>query len=255
LIFQWSDLPETVRSIPVTLTDPLGVAASTLSETSREVTWENALGSFKPPEIKAIKVSRPKWAPLSAVLAIIAMAGCALSKPQGNANRRLSLAYGCVIAGVALCPVVRVPLTLPWAGRGAIPDDQAAATVEGLLTNVYCSFSFRDENDIYDHLAVSVTGDQLTETYLDPRRALELENRGGARARLDQVEVTQVDSVTAEYDGGLAISASWDVSGSVNHFGHTHYRRNRYSAVLHLRPIEGVWKISAIDVREEQRVL
>lgn len=120
---------------------------------------------------------------------------------------------------------------------------------------MYGSFSFREESDIYDHLAVSVTGDQLTQTYLDQRRDLELENRGGARARVDQVEVGQVDSVVAEDDGGLTISASWGVSGSVNHFGHTHYRRNRYDAVLHLRPVDGVWKISSIDVREEQRVL
>ena len=102
---------------------------------------------------------------------------------------------------------------------------------------------------------VSVTGEQLTDIYLEHRRALDLENRGGARARVDRVEVTQVDSVVNEADGGLTVTARWNVSGSVNHFGHTHYRRNRYAALVRLLPVDGVWKITQIDVRDEEREL
>ena len=41
----------------------------------------------------------------------------------------------------------------------------------------------------------------------------------------------------------------------LNHFGHVHYRRNRYNAALHLLAVEGTWKIREIEVFDERRVL
>jgi hypothetical protein len=134
-----------------------------------------------------------------------------------------------------------------------LPPAQAESIVEQLLTNVYRSFDFRQENAIYDQLALSVSGDQLTEIYLDQRRALELENRGGARARVETVKVLDIESVQTT-KRGADITARWNVSGSVNHFGHTHYRQNAYHATLQLIPVDGVWKIIGIDVYEEKRI-
>jgi hypothetical protein len=102
---------------------------------------------------------------------------------------------------------------------------------------------------------VSVTGEQLSEVYLENRRALELENRGGARARVDEVEVLEVRSVRRDGQGGFRVEATWTVSGSVNHFGHVHYRRNRYDAALNLLASEGSWKIRGIEVLDERQLL
>ena len=55
--------------------------------------------------------------------------------------------------------------------------------------------------------------------------------------------------------GGVSVTARWTVSGSVNHFGHTHYRRNRYAARVDLLPVDGIWKIGGIEVLEEEREL
>jgi len=126
---------------------------------------------------------------------------------------------------------------------------------DGLLTGVYRSFDLRDEEAIYDRLAISVTGERLTELYLQSRRALELQNRGGARARVDQVEVHEVRSVRRDGDGGFRVEATWTVSGSVNHFGHVHYRQNRYDAALHLVAVDGAWKLRDIEILDERRVL
>ena len=41
---------------------------------------------------------------------------------------------------------------------------------------------FRDEAQVYDRLAVSVTGETLTEVYLEQQKALKMEERGGAQA-------------------------------------------------------------------------
>jgi hypothetical protein len=132
---------------------------------------------------------------------------------------------------------------------------EAADVLDDLLTNVYRAFDLRDEEAIYDRMAVSVTGEQLTEVYLENRRALELENRGGARARVDEVEVLAVDSVRRDGEGGFRVEATWNVSGSVNYFGHVHYGQNRYDAAVHLLAVDGTWKIKKNELLDERRVL
>ena len=90
---------------------------------------------------------------------------------------------------------------------------------------------YRQEEAIYDRLAVSVTGETLTEVYLEQRRALEMEERGGARARVETVEVPEVRQVSAADKGGFVADAVWVVGGTVTHFGHRHFRQNRYDAI------------------------
>ena len=81
-----------------------------------------------------------------------------------------------------------------------------------------------------------------------------MEERGGARARVEAVEVLEVTSVTAGSDGGFDARASWSVSGMVTHFGHRHFRQNRYEARVVVVPVDGAWKIRSVDVLDEQRV-
>ena len=123
-----------------------------------------------------------------------------------------------------------------------------------MLPNVYRAFEFREESAVYDRLAVSVTGDTLTDVYLEHRRALEMVERGGARARVEAVEVSDVKSVEAGTDGGLDAEATWTVGGTVTHFGHRHFRQNRYDARVTLVPVEGNWKIRAIELLDEVRI-
>ncbi len=131
----------------------------------------------------------------------------------------------------------------------------ATEILDGLLTNVYRSFDLRDEDIVYDRLAMSVSGDQLTEIYLQSRGALELEERGGARGKVDDVEVREVRSVVHQGDGTLSVDGVWTVSGSVSHFGHTHFRQNRYHAVVNIAADGGVWKIRKLTVLDERRLL
>jgi hypothetical protein len=123
------------------------------------------------------------------------------------------------------------------------------------LTNVYRAFDVRDESRVYDRLATSVVGGQLEQIYLENRKALALENRGGAQASVDEVEVLSVNQVTASEEGGFIADAVWNVSGSVSHFGHTHYRRNKNRALVTFMQDGDSWKIRNIELIEEQRVL
>jgi hypothetical protein len=45
------------------------------------------------------------------------------------------------------------------------------------------------------------------------------------------------------------------VSGSVSHFGHTHYRRNQNHALVTFVVDGDTWKMREIEVIEEQRLL
>ena len=94
----------------------------------------------------------------------------------------------------------------------------------------------------------------LTEVYLEHRRALEMEERGGGRARVEAVEVQAVNEVSASADRGFDAVARWTVRGMVTHFGHRHFRENRYEASVTVVPIDDHWRIRAIDVLNEERV-
>ena len=214
---------------------------------AQDLRWQNDLSGSETPEVRAVP-ARPPRLPLAS----LALAGLAATLTIVRKRWR-SHAVAALAVAIALYPFVRTPVTLlgGWAPARA----EMAEVVDNLLTNVYRSFDLRGEEKIYDRLAVSVTGEQLKEIYLENRRALELEYRGGARARVDEVEVIAVRSVRSDGEGGFRVEASWTVSGSVNHFGHVHYRRNRYDAALWIHAVDGVWKIRAIEVLDERRVL
>ena len=168
-----------------------------------------------------------------------------------NTRNRNSLSTRSLQFALALAGVVAVISAL----RTSTPlnRQQAASTLDRLLTRLYRSFDEGDEKAIYRRLAESVTGEQINEIYLEHRRALDSEERGGARARVNNVEVLRVRSLKKGASGSLLIDATWTVSGDVDHFGHTHQRRNRYDAIVKIVPVDDGWKIGAIEVADRLR--
>jgi hypothetical protein len=43
-------------------------------------------------------------------------------------------------------------------------------------------------------------------------------------------------------------------AGSVGHWGHVHQWRNQYRAVLDVAPVDGEWKLVALEILEEERL-
>jgi len=141
-----------------------------------------------------------------------------------------------------------------WIGNAArLSNDAADEVVTGLLHNVYRAFDFRDEEKIYDVLERSVDGDLLAQIYLETRRGLELANQGGARAKVKEIEVIDLDTEQAD-QGGFTARATWNVAGSVGHWGHIHQRQNQYQAILRIQPIDGEWKMTGLEILEERRL-
>ena len=159
-----------------------------------------------------------------------------------------------LVAGIVLYPFLRVSVTDHLPTTIVVNKEQSTFILQNLLKNVYRSFDFKNEEDVYDKLALSLDGDLLSDIYLQTRKGMEIEKQGGARARVKDVEIIEATSESLPDELGLKFHSVWNVSGSVEHWGHKHNRVNQYEAKITVKPVDGSWKITNIDLIEEKRV-
>lgn len=128
--------------------------------------------------------------------------------------------------------------------------------VYALLRNTYHAFDFRDESTIYDTLEVSISGPLLEQVYLEMRSSLELENAGGPRIRVNEIALRECHAADSPElpEGSFKTRAEWVTIGEVTHWGHTHERTNRYEAEVTISSGSKVWKISGLNLLNEERV-
>jgi hypothetical protein len=187
--------------------------------------------------------------PLLAAALVVLLVGFRRCRAEASlAATRVFLALALVVG-----PVARTTMALPASASGVPSERQARRILAGLLPNVYRAMEFRDERLIYDRLAVSVTGETLTDIYLEQRRTLELEERGGAQARVETVEILDAREIERQ-EPGFRVRSTWTVGGMVTHFGHRHFRQNRYDARIAIVPVEGTWKIRSVEILEQDRL-
>ncbi len=259
VVLQWDLFSPQVKAIATTITDPETSKTQWLRPEQPLALWQNELPNFALPSIEAIAVQAPQlpFPVVSVLLIVSALLLDTVGLRTGSQPKRSLLRVTRIILPVAIFayPLVvwSIPLRLPFQSKPS--PTQAAFILDSLLTNVYRAFEFRNEEDIYDKLAISVTGEQLTEIYLESRRSLEVENRGGARAQVEEVDVTEVTSVSSAPGGKIIVQAEWRVGGSVSHFGHTHFRHNQYVALVTMSFSDSVWKINEIELIDEHRLL
>ena len=245
----WSDR---IQQIPAASVDQAGPLPVLLEPDWRVLEWQNFL---KHPELPTLRLlAEPpsslargywmlRWWLLTATVLALTLAVARQLK------RRAGIAAVLVAAGVAHLVILGI-----WLSRdAALSDDRAGEIVAGLLHNIYRAFDFRDEEKIYDVLARSIEGELLERVYLETRRSLELVNQGGARAKVKSVELVEIAAEPAD-EGAFVAQATWNVGGSVGHWGHVHERRNRYRAELRVSPRDAVWKLSALEILEEERL-
>ena len=251
----WSGF-ESEAVIPATATDPESSVSAELNQRQPALLWENELSEDPTPVVFAIAVEPPVfWTP------VVSLALVGLAVAFGVAalrGRRRAVSVALVRIGLAsallLAPFGNVALPLP-SSAGATPDSSGAKRILSLvLPNVYRAFEYPTESTVYDRLALSVTGETLTEIYLEHRRAVRMEERGGAKATVEAVEVIEVDSVEPGNPGGFVAETAWTVGGTVTHFGHRHFRQNRYDARVSVVPVDGYWKIRSIEILDEKRL-
>jgi hypothetical protein len=252
LSFRWIEIPTGIGSIPVTVIDPENVVSGMITVGQPVIDWQYALLEDPIPSVEAVAVEPARFpipwlaSPLLALVVVLAIAAARGRRPLiALAGARIILATAIVVG-----PVVQTAVALPGSVGRTPSERQARRILAGLLPNVYRALEFRDEATIYDRLAISVTGDALSDVYLEQRRSLEVEERGGAQARVEAVEVLSADRIEPT-ESGFSVRSEWTVGGMVTHFGHRHFRQNRYNAIIDLEPVDGAWKIAAIEILEQ----
>jgi hypothetical protein len=167
-------------------------------------------------------------------------------------GKRAAAAGGAALMGCAILIYPLLNLPVPVSAKPELSDEAASKVVSSLLKNVYTSFDFRGESAIYDALGQSLSGELLADVYLQTIKSLELASQGGARVKVKEVTLN-----TAEFkpkESGIDAICTWDVIGAVGHWGHIHQRKNRYEAELAVQPVDGHWKITRLEILQEERI-
>ncbi len=248
----WDLFNEKINRVPASTIDQAGPLPTFLEPDFAVLEWKNFLTNPELPTLIPI-VSPPDMVARIAYYLRWVMGAFAL-----GFMTRLIIVFrreeGATTAAVWSVLFSVITVAGWWVSQTAVITDAKAQTiVSGLLHNVYRAFDFRAEEQIYDVLDQSVTGDLLAEIYLDTRRGLELVNQGGARAKVKSIELIDVN-IRAGQNGGFMAESTWNVNGSVGHWGHIHERRNQYRAILNIQPVSGEWKLTGLDIQEEVRL-
>jgi len=159
---------------------------------------------------------------------------------------------GGVLAGQALG---RLPLVETAFSRSTPSQTETAKILQGLLLNTYRAFMLEQDEDIYDTLSRSVSGDFLNTLYLKNREGMVMRDAQGAVALVRRLDVRSIESLRRTASGNIEFVANWDVYGSVHHTNHVHYRCNAYSAEVSMAPATDYWKLVRIQLLNEQRVM
>jgi len=201
----------------------------------------------------------PAWGTLAAILFTVSFVAAAVARR----SPRAALGAGLVAAAavIVLRPSAPAALALGTRAAPSIPEDSARSTFEALHANLYRSFDYESESAVYDALSRSVSGELLEETYLSVRRALVMEEEGGAMSRVVAVRpmATQLESQgEIESEGrriaAFTVSARWQVDGRVTHWGHAHDRTNEYEGRFTVAAERGGWRIHDAEITRQERI-
>ncbi len=259
---EWDLFSERIQKVTARMTDPAGPFPYDLEPDDNVLHWTNYLKNYTIPTVEKINVAEQHQGvpvPMGSVVCVallfpIGWGVLRRKKNGGSVKPLLSLVGLLVVSALLLIPAFQVPVGgSARASQISIEDGQAI--LDSLLKNVYRAFDFRDEEDVYDKLAISVSGDLLADLYLEQRKSLVVEQAGGAQAKVEEIAIEKVTvSDSTEHAGALDLKAQWTALGQVGHWGHIHTRQNRYDAIVTIKPVEGAWKIIDLELLEETRI-
>jgi hypothetical protein len=250
----WSLYPESAPAIEASAVDPHGAFTIMLSPQAKTLKWKNRLSGYQVPAITALGIEKPAR-PLVSILLwfllLVVVLRLAVYKKELRPNKWVIFL---LVLSFVSYPFLRVKMDLPFLPKAKPSFERTETILNKLLSNTYRAFDRRNESDVYDLLAISVSGDQLTDIFMQNRQAMALENRGGARANVDEVIIKELRDFKRLSEERYEVDTRWTVRGSVNHFGHTHYRQNQYRALVSFGIEENSWKILNIEILDTRRL-
>ena len=252
----WELFGDRVQQIPAAASDEAGPLPALLTQADPVLHWKNYLKkptiphlvNIAPPQTSA-RISIPVVT-LLCVVALVPLASAmvrSFNQPAGSSARVVLLCLTTAAIGIVAFPYARFAVANPFARSLQLTDAQAEDILAGLLHNVYRAFDRRDPSLIYDQLSRSIAGDLLEQVYLDTRKSIEIENQGGLKINVTEVDVFELESLKQDRSG-VDLRCRWRVSGSVGHWGHVHARSNQRQADLKIAVVDEVWKIVDMDI-------
>ena len=249
----WDLFSDRINQVPGVATDEAGGMPGTLTIDEPTLMWRNYL---KHPTVPAfLNIAPPQTKILSLpVLSIACLsAGLLVWMRSSSMTHRAGWTLTLAAIGLISLPIQNARWKIPLTTHAEVSPDDAAQISYSLLHNIYRAFDYRDEGTVYDVLERSIAGELLTQVYLETRQSLTLATQGGAKVKVKQVALIDCQSEQRDQDSFVA-NCRWIVSGNVGHWGHVHQRTNQYQGKLLVLPIDGRWKITAMDVLSEERL-
>lgn len=231
--------------------------------------WANP-GLPELPEVVAVNTDSDATRPATTSLPLVSFActGIALLILTGSLLRRFrikKIIWFLIPLAIAAAATwtLRTDVRLPGSQPATLASDRAADVFDQLIKNMFRSFDYSSEEDIYDSLSASTSGPLLKEVYLKMRKSLEIKEQGGAIATIDKIEIVsgeiskQPASSTAGAmpltSPGFAWRCKWNLTGTVEHWGHIHQRTNSYDAIFNVQNIDGEWKFTDYETLNEKQ--
>lgn len=253
VVMDWDLWDERITRVPVSAVDQAGPLPSYLESDWRQLVWENFLQHPDIPQLNIIELPAETWQTLlhKSRFALCILVLSFLVLLGYRVTQRRHIIPVAVTSGVL---IVTCSLSFYYGESNQPKKARASAIIADLLHNIYRAFDYREESDIYDVLERSVTGELLTDIFLDTKRSLVVANQGGARAKVKDIALEDVTLKPSDDDNRFRAEASWVVSGSVGHWGHIHQRNNRYKAILSIVVVDRQWKLEEMTVLQEERL-
>ncbi len=259
----WDLFSKRIQKVPTSAVDPAGPFPSYVTPDDNVLVWKNFLKNYRIPGVAKLEVDNTLThfkLPAASILCVVILLpvgffGMKRRRQSRSIRYHIGLFGLLCVGSVLLFPYLKVSVARPSVMTPELSSKQAVTILESLLKNIYRSFDFREEDDVYDRLATSVSGDLLADIYLQNRKSLVVTQAGGARARVKEVKILDVE--TDHLDDkplGLLFHAKWTAMGTVGHWGHIHTRKNQYEANIIVEPVEGAWRITGLELLEEKRI-
>lgn len=256
---QWDLFNPLIQEVPASVSDEAGPLPATLTPEDPILRWQNFLKN--PSAATLVAIAEP---PAAAVVSVpVATTFCAIgiflllrpawSRFQETRRAPIRMAAACVVLavlGAATFPYARLAIASPFSRAASLSDRAAADIMTGLLHNVYRAFDRRDPSLVYDQLSRSISGYLLEQVYLDTRKSIEIENQGGLKINVDEIDVLELTAI-GQNQTDRTYRCRWRVSGSVGHWGHVHQRTNERQADVTLAAVDGAWRITGMDVAQK----
>ena len=257
----WDMFTPRIERVPAVATDEAGGLPQTLTPDDAVLVWKNFLTHpvvpafttiAAPPERPQLVFSLISLGCGTALIVLLVISLRAM-RAAGKPSKALVITGVVVAACAVICwPYTQVAVANPFVEPPRLADDDARAVIGGLLHNVYRAFDRHDESLIYDRLARSVAGPLLGEVFLTTRKTTEVKNQGGVRITVKQVEILDLSAEPPDGMSEYTFRCRWRVAGSIGHWGHIHRRVGEHRARLTIAPIDGTWKITAIEMMDAQ---